>query len=937
MRTYWLAPVLAFGILSSGWAQPPDPPKGAKAVIPPGAGWQYLAGTEPRGNWTAVKYDAKGWKTGKAGFGYGDNDDTTKLPMQGKYTRVYIRKTFDGKPKGEVGIAIRYDDAFIAYLNGKEVLRVGVKGRGAKASGVANHEASKLEYFPLRNAARILVDGRNVLAIEGHNISKTSSDFTLDPRLLAGTAPVAKKPAAKKPAPKPAAKKPAPKPAAKAPIKKVAPVKLAALVAPLLKPHGKWQYHTGSDPAADWAKPGFNAKGWKTGNAGFGYGDEDDRTTLNIMGKFPRVYIRLSFAGKPISDSPELGLLVDYDDAFIAYLNGTEVARSGITGSGAKATNIASHEAEGFDYFAIKNWKKLLVPGTNVLALEGHNTTLDSSDFSLDPYLFIGGEAKAIASIRPTYDTPPPAEFKPRAPQPVAHPANAPCGTAIADAAILAKWQEVGVKPASPADDAEFMRRVTLDVVGVIPSVAEAGQFLADKSADRRAKLVDRLLKDPRYSLHWADVWSGVLVGFDNNRRYTRYRHEQKRDLARMLAVNMPYDEFAKRIASFSGNVNQNSTGSYVVKLRQQFGSRNLPLGMASTLSRAFMGIQIQCAQCHDHPFDRWTQEDFYGMASFFTQVTTRTVKKKKGQKRDTIFVEDQMKDKKGRVRKPRNVTMPDKKQAMPPAFILGNSGAQDGGKPRRLDFAAHLVSRENLQFARMCVNRYWAHFFGRGIVNPVDDFNAKNKPSHPEMLEALAKDLVAHHFDLHFLIKTITSTRAYQLDSRVAGDRDDPTVKKYFAAAQTRALTPEQIMRSVFQATSYDRLDRRMMSKKAEDRKKALESHISTFQAAFGSEEGSEIAEFAGTTPSALLMMNSGIMGTGTRAQNGKGFLLMLEKLQTPEQKFRAIYLATVSRPPLPEELKRWTAYAAKVKGNVAYEDAMWTLLNSSEFILNH
>jgi len=393
-------------------------------------------------------------------------------------------------------------------------------------------------------------------------------------------------------------------------------------------------------------------------------------------------------------------------------------------------------------------------------------------------------------------------------------------GSALIDKWIKAKWEEASLKPAARASDAEFMRRVYLDIAGQIPSLEEAEKFLADKSSGKREKLVDSLLKDERYAEHWAEVWSGITVGFDKDRRAEGLRNEGTHDLREMFEKNMPYDEFARKIITIEGFVPEGAgammmkagektpddkkpvgLGGYLVRQFRDAG-KDFPKALAGKLTRSFMGVQIQCAQCHDHPFDKWTQEEFYGMASFFTEVRVKREPKESEYKGYTV--EDARRGQRGgklMAMGGPDLQIPDSKLGpIKPSFIETGKGVESGTS-RRETFAKYVTSPDNLQFARMCVNRYWSHFFGAGIVNPVDDFNGKNKPSHPELLNELAKDFIEHKFDLHWLIKAVAGSEAYSLTSRSSAKERDPQAEKLFSLARVRALAPEQILRSVIEA----------------------------------------------------------------------------------------------------------------------------------------
>jgi hypothetical protein len=529
---------------------------------------------------------------------------------------------------------------------------------------------------------------------------------------------------------------------------------------------------------------------------------------------------------------------------------------------------------------------------------------------------------------------------------------------------IRAKWGEATLTPASAADDAEYLRRACLDIVGVIPTLAETERFLSDSAPDRRAKLVDRLLEHPRYAAHWADIWALLLLGARSDPRDMLYQFQLRDDLKKLFERNLRYDEFAREVILAHGTVSQNpgqmmmaeadapeSSGLavYVYRLFQD-AQRDLPMALAGKLTRTFMGVQIQCAQCHDHPFDRWTQEDFYGMASFFTEVFPR----REPVEGKTVPVPG-MPDKtmpvyvfrvEDRPRTGRrgfgemmgagmDLVIPETKgKPVKPSFIGTGEGAGPG-RSRRQEFARIMTSRDNLQFAKMAVNRYWAHFFGAGLVNPPDDFSGKNKPSHPELLDGLAKDFIDSGYDLHWLIRSIASSQAYGLSSR-SKDRT-PESLRLFSVARVRALSPEQLLASVLTATSDPQAGMGPM-RREDERKRFLIGLMSQFRHAFDDDEGSEISEFAGSVPSALLMMNNEFLARGMRADvPGSRLGQILRSTGSPDQRIRAIFLTVLSRPPSAAEVSRWQGRVEASGGPAGYEDLMWTLLQTSEFLFNH
>ncbi|HEX7901074.1 MAG TPA: DUF1549 and DUF1553 domain-containing protein [Planctomycetota bacterium] len=565
-------------------------------------------------------------------------------------------------------------------------------------------------------------------------------------------------------------------------------------------------------------------------------------------------------------------------------------------------------------------------------------------------------------------------------------------GTSLINQHIKAKWDEAGLKAAKRSDDAEFVRRVYLDIVGVIPSLEEAQKFLDDKAMSKRRQLIEALCKDERYAKHWGDVWSGVIVGFDNDQRDQGVRLKATEDIHAMLAKNVPHDEFARRVITVKGSTTERpgmskemeenkiedvGLAGYVYNIQREAG-KDFPLALVGKLTRSFMGVQIQCAQCHDHPFDKWTQEEFYGMASFFGNVTARRqafdekammeymkaqrAEAKPGEKKPAepmkrpeyyVVVGDRDGERTAAAARPGrrmpggggDLSIPDGKGGPVKASFLVTGQGAVAGEARRATFAKYMTSPDNLQFAKMQVNRVWAHFFGAGIVNPVDDFNAKNKATHPELLDGLAKDFIAHKYDNHWLIQAIAGSDAYQLTSKSTSKERDPATEKWFAIQRVRSLSPEQILRSLMEATNLGDAptaragrDRKAMPGGGLDgRERALFGLLNQFRSNFGDDEGNEIVDFAGTIPSALLMMNSPVVGTATSSQRFGALGELLNKHATPEARIKAIYLSTLTRTPSDKELSRWKAHVTKSSLTSGYEDLIWTLLNTSEFLFNH
>ncbi len=542
-------------------------------------------------------------------------------------------------------------------------------------------------------------------------------------------------------------------------------------------------------------------------------------------------------------------------------------------------------------------------------------------------------------------------------------------GRALIDKDVQAKLADQGLKAAAKSDDAEFLRRVCLDIVGSIPALDPADKFLHDKSPDRRTKLIDALLAHDGYAASWSWQWASALVGHGGDRPPDQAIVAVTEQLKPLFQKNASMAELARTIITYSGTyyfpgrggkdrdkkddkdkkgdpakggmmggdeVDEGAAatdGMAIMYFRwQQTAGRDMAMALANKFSRQFLGMQISCAQCHDHPFDKWTQEDFYGMAAFFVGTNARQLRDGPGEPFYAAEVIERP------ARRTPQLQIPDTKK-MVKAGWLETREAPAAGKSTRDEFARLLTDKKTTQFARAMVNRTWAHFFGRGIVNPPDDFNGRNKPTHPELLDGLAAQFAAHDYDQKWLIREICNSDAYQRTSRVK--ERTPDLEKYYAVSGVRALTPEQVMNSIITASLVDPSTVTSLQKIG---------ILRDFRYSFGDDEDVAVMDFEGSIPSALLMMN-GILtarATGSEVQGGRPMKRVkkgdpvtrleqiLESRKGDEERLRAVFITALSRQPSAKELAR---YGGHVRGRSenGYEDVLWALLNSSEFLFNH
>jgi hypothetical protein len=336
--------------------------------------------------------------------------------------------------------------------------------------------------------------------------------------------------------------------------------------------------------------------------------------------------------------------------------------------------------------------------------------------------------------------------------------------------------RKLNLLPSPPVDDATFLRRVYLDIIGTLPTAAEARAFLEDSDPERRARLVDRLLERPEFTDYWALKWSDLLR-VDRLQLGHKSAFEYYRWIRDSIAQHKPLDQFTRDILLAEGPLRDSAAGVFY----KAVGSPNK---QASTLSQIFLGIRIECAECHHHPFDRWSQNDYFGMQSFFTQV-----KFKGSPQGEVIFTEGSPETKHPRSGAP--VFAHPLGETMPEEHPQGD---------RRVALARWFTSGENPFFARNLANRTWAHFMGAGVVEPVDDVRLTNPPSNPALLDGLAENLVEHGFDFRQLIRTITRSAAYQRSSSVneSNARDEQNYSRYLF----KQLEAEVFMDAISQTT---------------------------------------------------------------------------------------------------------------------------------------
>jgi Protein of unknown function (DUF1553)/Protein of unknown function (DUF1549) len=543
----------------------------------------------------------------------------------------------------------------------------------------------------------------------------------------------------------------------------------------------------------------------------------------------------------------------------------------------------------------------------------------------------------------------------------------------VIDEKIQTKLEKLRVVPSDLCTDEEFIRRATLDTCGILPTVDEVRAFTSDTAADKRAKLIDKLLDRPEFVDLWTLKWNDTLR---NNQRLTRqglipysnWIHEQ-------FAKNRPYDEFVRDLITASGKnadieldpdrlppqLQRNPRAAQLVKeinaaafnpaANYYIVTRN-PLDVTSATSQIFLGVRIECARCHNHPFEKWTQNDYYSLAGFFNGITARGT----NQTPRVVAVNPRA----GGVKSPKT------KQVMEPRTLDGAVVTQARGDDKRAVVAAWMTAPENPFFAKAAVNRLWAHYMGRGIVEPIDDMRVTNPPSNPELLDALAKEFVEHKFDLKDIHRLILNSRTYQQSSRPNQYNRQDT--NNFARYYPKRMMAEQLYDSISQATGVFLPQARGPRGRARPAANQYGMDLSdlgpitrvtqlpalprgngrrggadlkAFLDTFGKPRREVVCECERSTDGnigqALAMINGDAVNDKIAAPRGR-VQQLIQSNKPDAEVIEELYLATLTRKPTPMEQNDADALIRTAKSRAeGIEDVMWGLLNSREFLFVH
>jgi hypothetical protein len=502
---------------------------------------------------------------------------------------------------------------------------------------------------------------------------------------------------------------------------------------------------------------------------------------------------------------------------------------------------------------------------------------------------------------------------------------SAPPEVNFVDRHVFAKLKQMDINPSPVCDDHVFIRRVHLDLCGVLPTADEVRRFLADPDPAKRSRLIQTLLARPEYADFWTLKFADVLR---NSRKSLRLDgiHKFQSWLRDHLQRNTPFDVLTRELLTAQGSSHLNPAASYYRIAKD-------PESLAETTAQLFFGFRMQCAKCHNHPFERWTQDDYFRLAAFFARVRLAPDRQHDGpagnEPPPTAVV---VLDRRGEVTHPRT------QQVASPRFLDGQTPALTDADDRRAALAAWMTRPDNPFFAKAIVNRVWFHLFGKGIVDPVDDFRDSNPPSNGPLLDALAADFVGHGFDLKHLIRTIAESRVYQLSARANDSNQADT--KYFSRCYPKLLAAEPLLDAVCQATEcmekYPGLPAGTRATQLPDNEF---NHL--FLKTFG-QPAREIAcecerESDSSLGQALQLINGPTIHGKLRDANNRIGRLLAAKA-SPEAMLEELYLATLSRPPSPDEAKLMLAHVRQASdARRAWEDVHWTLINAKEFLFRH
>lgn len=523
-----------------------------------------------------------------------------------------------------------------------------------------------------------------------------------------------------------------------------------------------------------------------------------------------------------------------------------------------------------------------------------------------------------------------------------------PAQVALIDDAIEQNWLDYEITPAREADDLTWCRRVYLDVIGRIPTLEEMVEFKNDRSSDKKARLVDTLLHDDRYTEeyagHWATIWANLLIGRSggNDRRDPTNRDGMMKYLRDSFAANKPYNKMVFELVTAEGATKPGAPG-FNGAVNFLIGKVNEEKGVlaASSTSRVFLGQQVQCTQCHNHPFNDWKQQKFWEFNSFFRQsralrryvedtnnidhweLANQDFRGESGDAEDAL-VYYEMRNGLSKVAYP----------VFTDGTAIGTSGFVEDVN-RRNELGRLMMDSPSMD--KMAVNRYWSLFLGHGFTRPIDDLGPHNPPSHPELFDTLASEFRKASYDIKALISWITLSRSYGLDAVLGNNNkiDDPSMGEApkFSRFYLRQMSAEQLYQSLVASTNAS------SAGTYEEQEQTRRRWLEQFVVAFGTDEGDEATTFDGSIPQALMLFNGDLTKQATSTAKGSFLDRVTQAGRSPRDRAATLFMAGLGRRPTKREMDMAGKLLMARKNNEKemLQDLWWAILNSNEFIMQH
>ncbi|EAQ79667.1 DUF1549 domain-containing protein [Blastopirellula marina] len=500
------------------------------------------------------------------------------------------------------------------------------------------------------------------------------------------------------------------------------------------------------------------------------------------------------------------------------------------------------------------------------------------------------------------------------------------------DELVFANLTEIGIPPSPVCDDATFMRRISLDLAGRLPTAEEAKAFLASTEPNKRDQLIDRLLRSPGYADFFANKWTSLLKNRRDDASDITSNFAFHAWIRDSLLENLPYDQMVRQLLAATGTVVANPPVAWYKRVKE-------PKEQLEDVAQLFLGVRLQCAQCHHHPFERWSQDDYYSLSAFFSQI---------GRKPSDTRGEDLIFHKRG-IAAATNVKTG---VALKPAALGDDVGAIPADRDPRLRLADWLAKPDNPFFAKALVNRYWKHFFKRGLIEPEDDIRDTNPPSNPELLAALEAHFIESGYDLKALVRVITQSKAYQLSALPNEYNlvDEQNYSRYYPRRMQAEVMLDAVNDLTASPTNFANLPPGTRAVGLPDNSY---NNSSLFLRVFGRPDNSSVCECERVQSSSLAqslhLINSAEIKTKLSAAQGRAATLVSADVP-PEEKIREIYLVAFSREPDPNEMEIALDYLQQIPTDAAgnplgadqaarqnFQDLIWAIMNSKEFLFNH